>query len=390
MTAKATASLRAIALAIALQVVSAPHSLAHAEKAQSDDAACTAALASAGNLNSLALFAATRSCAQAQRQDDTNLLMIAGQIRVMADLTILRPLGDDDTAKATKAYGQLYYQFGGLGFTEVYRTPVRARALDERIRAISFSFTPDYDPGWKFRPTSKIDLYQIVLSNIREQRLWQAANMALLLQNDAYYEAQRAEEELLRKTPVLKVGTPEYDEHVRLEAQMRSAAKSVTQLPQPKDTTPYARLREREPDVVKRQVAMGFNGPATSGTHLFVSGEDVRKSWLTDALPERELKALIAGTDFSSQVLVAFSFGERMNASGQIQLSRIGYDKSSGGYAIVAQLSVVPPSCGVAGAPSYPFVVGVTEAVPGARVLGYSTSNLPDDCKPIVSGKPAK
>lgn len=349
---------------------------------------CAAALDTAAHLNAPALMAGAQACAQEGRQGDTNFLMIIGQIRALTDLAIFRPADEENSRKAGRLYMEFYYKFGGLGFDAFYRTPANVSALEARIRGANLSFTPGYDPGWSYRSSSKIDIYPAILSNVREQRVWQMRNVALDLQNDEYYAAQQALSELQRRNPVFQEGTPAYDESAKLTARMREIASHIPQLPPPADTTPYARLNERDPELAKRQVATGFNGPASSQTYIFRSAADVHASWLATALPQQALEALTTKTDFSKQVLVAFTAGEYTNASGHILISGLEY-RSGSGYMISTRIGVVPDSCGIKRAASYPFVVGVADAVPNAPVGGYDASNFPDKCGPIVSGKPA-
>jgi hypothetical protein len=360
----------------------------HGDGNQQPDAAaasaCAAGVESAAVLNATALFEGALSCAKADRQEDSNFFLILGQVRAISDLTIFTPTDDAASAKAAALYGQLYYQFGGLGFWEVYRSPEDADALEARIRAADLSLS-GYDPGWSYRPQSKTDVYLDVLANQREKRLWQMRNLCLKLQDPEYYEAYRALYELQRDNPTLQQGSPAYQEYLQLMERMGLAEKDIPQLPPPADTTPYARLNEQDPELAERQVATGFNGPATQGAYLFQSESEVRQSWLAAALTAQEIEALVARTDFSSQVLVAFSFGQRMNATAQILISDLSY--RAGGYSIATRIGVVPESCGVAFAESYPFVVGVTEAVPGARIQGSGTSNFAADCGPVAAGK---
>ncbi len=293
------------------------------------------------------LMAGAQACAQEGRQGDTNFLMIAGQIRALTDLAIFMPLDEENTRKAGQLYMAFYYKFGGLGFDEFYRIPANVSALEARIRGAGLAFTPGYDPGWSYRPSSKTDIYSAILSNVREQRIWQMRNAALDLQNDEYYEAQQALNALQRRNPVFKEGTPPYDESRQLTARMREIGDRIPQLPPPADTTPYPRLNEQDPGLAKRQVATGFNGPTSSPqTYIFRSVADVHASWLATALPQQELDALVAKTDFAKQVLIAFSAGERMNASGQILISGLGYRNGSG-YTISTRIGVVPDTCGV-------------------------------------------
>ncbi|HRK63860.1 MAG TPA: hypothetical protein PLN53_05650 [Terricaulis sp.] len=350
--------------------------------------ACASVVRSAATLNGPSLFVGATSCAQAERAEDTNFLILVGQIRAISDLTILTPSDEANTMRAGQIYAQLYYQFGGLGFDEVYRTAAGVSTLERRVRAVSIVYSAGYDPGWSYRASSKVDIYDAIVVNTREQRLWQMRSMALRLQNDEYYAAHRALTELQRANPTFQEGTPAYEELGRLDARMEAAARGIPEIPQPEDTTPYARLNEPDPDLMTRQVASGFNGPASTETYLFRSEEEVRGSWLGGALPASELAALVERTDFSRQWLVALSVGRRMNASSEIRLSSLDYSSTFSSYSIGVRIGVISESCGVAFAASYPFVVGVVDAVPGAEVRGNSMSNFPAECGAIMSAEP--
>jgi hypothetical protein len=360
----------------------------------SDMSACSTAVTSASDINVSALFQGAASCAREHRQEDTNFLMTIGEIRAKADLTVLTPLDDTNARMAVDLYIKLRnhiapYKLGSFGFDEFYRTPANVSVLEERIRGTDLLFSDDYDPGWAYAPSSKTDIYLDILSNAREQRIWQMRNMALKLQNDRYYEAYQALMALQKTYPHLQAGTPTYEEFFRLRAQMRDAARDIPELPQPEDTIPYARLNEQDPELSQRQVAVGFNGPPSQGAHIFRSEAEVRQSWLSVALSGQELEKLISGTDFSTQVLVGFSFGKRMNASGQLMISELGYHENLGGYTIATRIGVVSESCGYSFTESYPFVVGIVDAVTGGEVRGHSSTNFADECRPIVSGEPA-
>ncbi len=343
---------------------------------------------SAAALNGSALFAGATSCAQAERKEDANFLILVGQIRALSDLTILTPSDEESATRAGQLYAQIYYQFGGLGFDEVYRTAASVSTLERRVRAVNIAFTPGYDPGWSYRASSKIDIYDAIVANTREQRLWQMRSMALRLRNDEYYAAHQALGELQRANPTFQEGTPAYEELGRLNARMEAAARDIPELPPPEDTTPYARLNEPDPEMMTRQAAVGFNGPSEAETYVFRSEAELRSSWLARALPAPDLAALVARIDFNSHWLVAMSIGRRMNASNQVLLSSLDYSSSFPGYSIAVRIGVVPESCGVSFAASYPFVVGVVDAVPGAEMRGHSMSNFPVECGPIMSGEP--
>lgn len=348
--------------------------------------ACTTALEAASRINGSALFDGAVSCAQEKRDADTNFLIILGQVRSMPDMIILTPLDEANAEKASALYGRIFYQVGGLGIEAYYRAPENVTALEQRVRRTDLSLKDGYDPGWAFKSSSKTDIYDAVLSTIREQRLWQMRNMARMVQDDEYWAIYQAIAELKRQNPVFKEGTPAYDEAARLNAQLDEAAKDIPQEPPPPDTTPYARLNEPDPDLAKLQVAMGFNGPATLDSLVLRSEDELRGSWLAAALSKPELAALAERTDFGRQVLLVLSLGLRTNASGAIVLSELRAGRF--GYSIGARIGVVPESCGASPADSYPFVVAVAEALPDVRVSGTSAANFPVACGPVVSGQP--
>jgi hypothetical protein len=156
----------------------------------------------------------------------------------------------------------------------------------------------------------------------------------------------------------------------------------------PEDARLAARLNEQSPELAAQQVASGFNGPVGGKAELFRSAAEVRQSWLAKALPADQLNAMLSHTDFSTQVLVSYSFSRYTNASGKVQLAELGYHQANGGYSISANVGVVPEACGVRPAESYPFVVGVVAAVPGARIMASGMANFAAPCGPIASGQP--
>jgi hypothetical protein len=382
------------ALLVFVPLMSRFSSAVEAAEGEVISSTCSTAVATASDINAFKLFEGVALCSGEGRQADTNFLVIVGQVRAMADLAILRPVDEPNAKGPGKLYLQVLYKYGGLGFDEFYRTPSNVSDLEKRIRAADLSLKEGYDPGWAYRPSSKTDIYSQIVSNTLERRLWQMRSVALKLQNDEYYKAHLAISKLRKANLLFKEGTPAFKEHSRLMAQIQEVAKTIPLLPEPKDTLPHERLNEQDPEMAERQVAMGFNGPAKGEIFVISSEADFRKSWLADALTEQQGKELIAKTDFSTQALVIYSFGRRMNASGNILVSKLSYyqgnsgNSGNSGYSIYTRFGVVPESCGVSFAESYPFVVGVTKAGSESRVLSSGSSNFPDKCGPIVSGQP--
>jgi hypothetical protein len=350
---------------------------------------CARAVAAASRLNAFDLLRGSTACQQDERQEDTNFLLILGQIRAVSDLAIFMPVEERSTSKAGELYILLISKFGGNGFDEFYRTPSNMDGLEKRVRDTDMRLTQDYDPGWAYKPSSKTDIYAQMLADTRENNLWKMRYVALKIQNDEFYQAYREFIDLHKKNQVIREGTPVFEQHKRLLARMNHAESAIPRPPPPpKPTIPISRFNEQDPELAKRQVAMGFNGPESGGIFILRSEAEVRHSWLAPALPNAKLNALIAGTDFSQDALVGASFGKQSRASGEIIISELSYNERTKGYSFFIRLGIVPGDCGSSSAASYPFVIGKVRAVAGAMVLSSGSSNFPADCKPIVSSKP--
>jgi len=339
-------------------------------------------------LNAMALFKAAGICAAEERKEDANFLMMAGQIRAMADMGVLASAESRD-AGAIELFSILYFSMGGLGFDEVYRDPAAVERLAARVEATQINLTSEYDPGWTYSPDSKTDIYDAIALAARQQRVWQMRNYALLMQNDAYYEAHLAHNELQKQNRIFEEGTPAYEESVRLSALMAAAAATVVQHPPPEITLPYARLNEPEADAAFRQIATGANGPSEYSIEVFASREEAAASWLARAYAPAELAALLDSIDFGKEVLAAYSVGRRANAPGKITIYNLEYDNALEGYSFSIRVGVLPESCGVAEADSYPFVLGVVAKGENADFRSSSMSNFPDACGPAASGQPS-
>ena len=139
-----------------------------------------------------------------------------------------------------------------------------------------------------------------------------------------------------------------------------------------------------------RQLAAGFNGPPSQKADVFRSEGDVRASWVAQALSPNALENLIKRTDFSRNVLIGFGVGKRPNASGKISISELRYDKEMRGYFVFIWIGVVPETCRISSANSYPFVIGkVPIAGPTAKVTGYFLQNFEDGCRPVTEATTA-
>lgn len=350
---------------------------------------CDQALLSASELSAMALFSGADKCAVEERPADVNMLLLAGQVRATADMTIFPPADERAEQSMVTLYSALYFQYGGMGFTDVYRDPGAVDEIAGRVRDLGLALDENYDPGWSYRQTIKISVYQEVLENALNQRLWQVRNLALRFQDDAYYALHMEQTALQRENPVFEAGSPASTRSAEIMTEMREISGRIRDLPPPEDTTPYAILNAQEPELARRQIASGVNGPARSGTYLFLTAAELRGSWVSDALSDDELERIVAEVDFETQVVVGISTGEQSNASGEVLISDLRHRELQNSYTIAVRVGVVPPECNELPASSYPFALGTVEAHPQASVSGYSRSNFPAECGPIRSGKPA-
>ena len=349
---------------------------------------CASLSASFDDYNADQLFEAYTACSQSGDHENAALLIALGQIRAITDLTLLTPVNEDAAQKVGKLYSSVYYTFGGLGFEEIYRDVDTVSAIVSSIQNTNLEFYAGYDPGWRYKASSKTDIYDQVISSRKGHRIWQIRNYALVMQNEAYYEAHQAHNRLQRENPVFKVDTPAYEESLRLRKIMQKASAKIEKLPVPADTMPYRRLNEPDAAASFSQVGQGFNGPESASKTIFTTEDEVRESWLAKAYSTKQLDALVAEVDFEKRALIGVAFGRRMNASGTVLITQFEYSERSGGYGVSARIGVIPKSCGVDFTASYPFVLAVGDAVFNAEIRSSSSSNFPDNCGPIRSGAP--
>ena len=360
-----------------------------ASGAAADTSLCESAVKAAAQDNAMALFRGAEACAQDDNETDATFLLVVGQIRALSDMTILQPADDESKLKAGELYRNLYYNYGGMGPDEFYRKSTQVDALVKKVNNTDLTLNSNYDPGWRFRSSSKTDIYPQIIESNRARRIWQINNTANRLQNDEYYALYRAERDLRKRNPVYKQGTPAYAEAERLMALMRKIEQNIQLMPEPKLNIPHERLNEQDPELAKRQLYSDFNGPGKGDNEIFRSEDEVRKSWIAKSLNKEQLVKLLANVDFSKQVLLASSFGERMNASGSLMFSELGYSTLAKGYVVAKRIGVVPQTCGRVFAKSYPFIIGVTDSIKDAKITASSSSNFPDGCKQIMTGMPA-
>lgn len=355
---------------------------------------CSNSLASVSELNAWSLFIGANACSSERRVADALFLLLVGQSRADADMLVLRPL-DDFEPGLSELFFEAAYQLGGIGFDpffyvlafysffgdqpflEFLRGAGAVEALLRRVENASTALTPSYEPGWEYQPPADGAMYERAIASDRQNRAVAIRSIAYLLANDRYYRAQlEILDYLAAHVGEVLDGGDLMDIWAGIDAVLM-AAFADPDFPQ-----------------AQRQVASGFNGPVVRSTMVLFSEADVRQSWLSEALPEDELLALISGTDFDREALVTLALGRRSNASGQIILADVYYTPGVGvpqndGYGISVMLGVVPRECGVPFTDSFPFVVARIAAMPGvAARVGMGESNFDGGCGPIVAGEP--
>jgi hypothetical protein len=135
-----------------------------------------------------------------------------------------------------------------------------------------------------------------------------------------------------------------------------------------------------------RQLLAGFNGPRLPGTFNYSSAQEVRGSWVAQALGER-LERVLAQIDFSRQILVAAAVGERMNANGALNLMRLDVNDSV--VTPYVQIGVNKAGCDQPSLASYPYVLAAAgrpkKSLPTG---GMDHQNYPNGCARTVSAEP--
>ena len=366
-----------------------------AQEAPSDPApegpgACSEAVTQAQRLNGPALFRGASVCFEADRRFDGSFLMLAGQVRAMTDMTLLRPSDDRSEIAAAELYGFIYARAGGAGDDALYRDPAATRRLLERVEAWQPAFFDRYDPGWAYKPLAEAASYEATAREVKAHRIAQLQGYAQLIRRDDYYEASQ---ELAR----LQAANPDgFDAESEDGRRAMELTELMWKLGREAETPPPPRGSEAfrfepDPDADYEQLHVGFNGPARPHAAVFETEDAARASWLAKALKEAELAALLSKVDFETQVLVAFSVGERTTATGALYVTDVRYNAILESFSVSGRVGVNQRDCGLAEAKSYPFALAAAKRPP--VVPGYpsfSVSNFGDGCRPPKSGDPAE
>lgn len=336
-------------------------------------------------MNASELFDATSVCWLEEEKDLSAYFQNLGQIRAITDMTLYSPQKEDEE-KVTELYTRLYYQFGGPGDDEMFRSDDRYATLISQIETATLSNENGYSPGWKYKPSSKTTLYNEFRDDAKNMRLWQLESYKRLLSNNAYYEAHKAANLLQLENPTLTVGTEAYDEYQKLNEIMREVSSSIEKLPPPQNSAPYHLLVEIDQDANFTQLDTKYNGPDKGQIELFQNKEDVLNSWVPKSYEMAELEEILNRIDFENVVLMVLSIGGMTNHSGKVVLNTFEKKKDWDSYTVGVSVGVISPECELPSSESFPFILATAPRIKDMQVTSRSRSNFPDECGPVVSG----
>ena len=138
-------------------------------------------------------------------------MLVAGQIRSATDMALLRPETDIDEVAMGELATALFYQFGGAGPKELYRDPVSSDWLFERLGQFHPEIYGDYNPGWNYRDSSRVHLYNAVAEEQRVHRITQLQSFTRLLRDPENWAADQERTRILeRNGGILSFDTGNY------------------------------------------------------------------------------------------------------------------------------------------------------------------------------------
>lgn len=222
------------------------------------DRTCRQAIERSALLNGGQLFDAAEACAREGAADDAVFLLLAGQVRALTDLSLLKPVSEEEQRAVTRLYGALYYKYGGSGPDELFRDPVRASAMFERLGRWRPAFPEDYYPGWTYRGPVESDRYRAKMDHTIESRLAKLSSYRNLLEDDRYYAVHRERQALLARNDNTIGPDTDAADRARVAELDELAAKisrSIAREPEPSlppellpDTAPNASAPQEERD----------------------------------------------------------------------------------------------------------------------------------------------
>ena len=225
------------------------------------DRPCHQAIERSALLNGRQLFEAAEACAREGTVDDATFLLLAGQVQALTDMSLLKPVSEAEQRAVTRLYGALYYKYGGSGPDELFRDPVRASAMIERLDRWRPAFREGYNPGWRYQGPVDSNRYRSMVDHPMDSRLAKLAWYRNLLEDDRYYAVHRERHELLARNNN-RVGSEmnaaDRTRIAELDELATKISRSVARVPEPPlppellpDTAPNASALEEQRDAVE-------------------------------------------------------------------------------------------------------------------------------------------
>lgn len=356
------------------------------------DIPCDEAVEKRDILNGPQFFRAAEDCARNGSTVDSVFLLLAGQVRAMADLSLLQPQTESDEMAMGQLYGAIYYGYGGSGPLEMHRNAESFAAIIEHLRDWDPSLSDGYDPGWDHKQPVDRERYRLMLDYSLRERVAKLEWYNRLVQDDRYFAAAKERDEILaRNDSRVVAGT---DDANRLD-ELRRITDAVGES-NPYQAPPFPRelqqtYTERDPEAQFTQLHAGFDGVDRDDQHLeiFESASDVRASWLIRTLSPIGFTSLLEEVNFETESLIVFQLPAQRMATGTLYIRDIDYTTRSQGISVSAILGVNDKDCDEPPARSYPFVVA---SMPRAdfEILSMSTHvvGTGGECEPPMHAQP--
>jgi len=171
--------------------------------------------------NAETLFDAISTC---DSMPEAVFVLMIGQIRAIADMSLLSPKSEADEAAVTDLYRRLYYQLGGSGPDELYRNEALYDELVRRIQNWKPADPSGYSPGWEYSPVPGDGEYYRRIEETKATRLQQLSSYRALLSDDEYFELKRQADEILKRNDnTLVKGSADGDRYSELQRAMEQA-----------------------------------------------------------------------------------------------------------------------------------------------------------------------
>ncbi|NNM13673.1 MAG: hypothetical protein HKO58_05070 [Gammaproteobacteria bacterium] len=352
---------------------------------KSDYINCVEAMQESETLNARDLWEAAGKCIKVNNSYAMTFLLLSGQIRAMTDMALLKPVSETEEDKMGELAIMLYYQTGGSGDMEIYRSKEKSAKLFEQLAKWSPELTSSYMPGWNYKDIQDSGRYMQMLACQRAIRVEKLKVYASLVSDDEYYFTSKEFDAFRKANPgPYTQGTESYKKMTYYSKRMRDVKPTYSGTDANLEECYVFNDYDYEPDSDSNffQVHTGGNGPANADTQSYTSQLEVLNSWIAKALTPDELEALLEKIDFEKQVLVTISFGKRSNATGTIHISEVDSD-----LMVTGLLGVNESDCKKANKESYPFALAIApKPEKDSGSTGYFAQNFGDGCKTVMEG----